>query len=549
MFEWAGKIKDGIFAKARPYADEAPTFTLDQMEKFVDAFATYAPQAVATNYSPDRYEYWSGDDFEGGFGNNVNVIMDWAGLRERSHQLFTTNLFASGIIDRLVTNIIATGLFPESIPDEGTLGLGEGDLDEWTDSVENLFSLWANCPEACDYAGERTLAQLQRQQVREAFIGGDCLVIHHVGRDTLLPRIELISSTSVCTPMVPSELAEGHKIYDGVEVDARGREVAYWVYQVDGTFKRIAAYGPKTRRRIAFLLKMEKPRPGVYRGTPLLAKVLQSLREVQRFRSAYQRKVMLNALVAFFLERDVDTKGKSTPAATVARGRKTATRDNGELDETNPANFSAKLPPGMIMEGLRPGETVKTHQGPAGHLDMQFEDAVLRAIAWGLQMPPEILMLSFSSNYSASQAAINEFKLFLSVARMEFADQSMKPLWKIWFTQMVLIGRIAAEGYIVAYNLGVRGFQTVQAWLQVEFAGAVKPSSDLVKQVEGYVRAINNGLCTRNNASQALFGIKYGRLVRILRRENEQLAPVLEPLTGYLGIGEGVQEKESEEDG
>ena len=67
---------------------------------------------------------WDGDKFLGGFGitKDYEVVNHWL-IRKRSKQLFTENIYARGIIRRLITNIINKGLSLEATPDAEILGL------------------------------------------------------------------------------------------------------------------------------------------------------------------------------------------------------------------------------------------------------------------------------------------------------------------------------------------------------------------------------------------------------------------------------------------
>ena len=48
--------------------------------------------------------------------------IDYWTLRARSSQLFNENLYARGLLRRLITNEINTGLTPECCPDEEIIG-------------------------------------------------------------------------------------------------------------------------------------------------------------------------------------------------------------------------------------------------------------------------------------------------------------------------------------------------------------------------------------------------------------------------------------------
>ena len=104
-----------------------------------------------TTQAPWQTSFLDGDKFAGGFGTTQVYLTDYWTLRQRPRQLFEDNVYARGIIRRLVTNEINTGLSLDAFPDENILGLEEDSLTEWTDDVESRFAIWAKNPELCDY--------------------------------------------------------------------------------------------------------------------------------------------------------------------------------------------------------------------------------------------------------------------------------------------------------------------------------------------------------------------------------------------------------------
>jgi hypothetical protein len=54
--------------------------------------------------APFRYSFDDGSKFAGGFGVTELLLADYWTLRQRSSQLFEQNLYARGLIRRLVTN-------------------------------------------------------------------------------------------------------------------------------------------------------------------------------------------------------------------------------------------------------------------------------------------------------------------------------------------------------------------------------------------------------------------------------------------------------------
>ena len=122
--------------------------------------------------------------------------------------------------------------------------------------------------------------------------------------------VQLISGNKVQNPLGESpNLRRGHVIRHGVELDAVGRVVAHWVRQDDGTSERIPARGEKSGRRISWLVYGTDKRLDDIRGQPILAIVMQSLKEIDRYRDSAQRKATINSILAMFIKKGDDKMG------------------------------------------------------------------------------------------------------------------------------------------------------------------------------------------------------------------------------------------------
>jgi capsid protein len=474
---------------------------------------------------PDPRLDWGWDDgskWQGGFGPTRLLFTDYWSLRNRSVDLFETNLYARGIIRRLVTNEINTGLNLEAVPEEVLLGLKEDSLADWSENVENRFALWANEPALCDYAERSTFGALQVAARMEALISGDVLIVNRVDQRTGLPKVQLISGSCVQSPF-PGPA--GVRIDHGVERDAQGRHVAYWItQQVAGTivpqFRRLPAYGEKSGRRLAWLLYGTDKKLDDVRGKPILALVLQSLKEIDRYRDSVQRKAVINSMVAMFLTKTQDKPGtRSISGGAIRRGTETTTAGDG----TGRSFRIAEQIPGMVFEELQQGEEPKGF--PSTGTDERFgafEEAVIQAVAWANEIPPEILTLSFNSNYSASQAAINEFKMYLNRVRTDFGDCLCTPIYREWLLAEVAAKRVEARGLLEAFR-DPSQYDVFGAWVASDWSGHIKPAVDLSKLVAGYTQAIEQGLMTRARAARELFGMRFSKAIQQLERENQEV--------------------------
>ena len=256
---------------------------------------------------------WNGDKFYSGFGitKDYNVVDYWK-LRRRSKQLFTENLYARGLIRRLLTNEINKGLALEATPDGEILNVETNTLSDWSEMIERRFSIWAKLPELCDHKSLRTFGAIQRQARMMALISGDVLVIIRQGASKL-PTVELIDADHVENPMSDTLFrqakARGNEIKHGVELDPNGRHIAFYVKQDDGTHIRVPARGARTGRRQAWLVYGTERMVDDVRGQSLLALVVQSLKEVDRYRDAEQRAAVINSMIAMWVKKTEDKMG------------------------------------------------------------------------------------------------------------------------------------------------------------------------------------------------------------------------------------------------
>ena len=496
------------------------------------AIPDIAPPRTAVNPlapgSP-QWGWWHAEKYPGGLGP-VNLLqLDYWTLRARSAELFRTNLYARGLIRRLVTNVINTGLHLESTPNEQLLGFVEEALSGWAETIESRFEIWARNPKLCDYRRRQTFGQLQAAVYRESFICGDVLVVLHQDPVTKLPLVQVVNGGLVQTPLERLMDAPGqNKVVEGVEVDENGRHIAYWIRQsVVLKSKRVAAYDAQGRR-IAWLVYASDKRHEDVRGEPILSLVLQSLREIDRYRDSVQRKALLNAHLAIFVKRDAQAQGRSWGSTGGISKHTDTVLDSSGTERT--FNVVESMP-GAVIDTLAPGE--EPHGFPANGTDEKFgdfEEAIIQAVAWAFEIPPEILRLAFSHNYSASQAANNEFNLYLYLARHNASVSLCQPIYEEWLLSEALTQRFENSQRILDAWANPQRYDAWGAWIATDWAGQIKPAADILKVTNAHVVSCDNGFELRSRAARELTGMKYARFIKKLRRENEKFAEAMEPI-------------------
>lgn len=474
---------------------------------------------------------WNGDKFLGGFGITKDYdVVDHSLLRRRSKQLFTENLYARGLIRRLITNEINKGLSLEATPDADILGIDPAELADWSEKSERRYAIWGKNPDICDYRQTRTMGALQRQARLMALVSGDVLVMLRQG-STGLPSVDLVDADHVSTPlsdtMIRAVHNRGNTIVDGVEIDSAKRHIAFFVLQSNGTWRRIAANGARTGRKQAWLLYGTERLIDDVRGQSLLALIMQSLKEVDRYRDAEQRSAVVNSMIAMWVEKTEDKMG-TLPMTGGATRRDTVTTQN-DSEGRKDVEFSSQMP-GMMLQELQHGEKPTSYDTKRPNVNFGvFEAAIVQAIAWTNEIPPEVLMLAFQNNYSASRGAVNEFKLYLERIRTCFGEEFNDPIYQDWTISEVLNQNIEADGMLQAWRTPSM-WDIFGAWMLADWSGAIKPNVDLLKEVKAYKELVDEGYITRDRAARELTGMKYSKVVQQLVRENTDLVTAKQPL-------------------
>ena len=112
-----------------------------------------------------------------------------------------------------------------------------------------------------------------------------------------------------------------------------------------------------------------------------------------------------------------------------------------------------------------------------------------KQIGAALEIPPEVLYKSFSSNYSASRGALNEFWRTCGMMRDSFASDFCQPIYEQWFTEAVVRGRIAAPGFFDDPAIA-------KAYMNCVWNGPARTSLDAKKEVEAAILRVDSAFST-----------------------------------------------------
>lgn len=450
-------------------------------------------------------------------------------LRQRSRMLYMASPIATAALKRQRTNVVGPGLRLKCAIDRDTLGMSKEQAEAWQRHTQMEFSLWADRKQACDATGVNNFYGMQQLIALAWPMSGDVFALFKRAEPTQLEpyslRLHILEADRIRTPeknsgfMVANATTgkadNGNTIYDGVEVDNNGAIAAYYIantypYQYDGTvteFVRVEAYGRLTGLPNVLHI-MDSERPEQYRGVPYLAQAIEPLLQMRRYTEAE----LMAAVVQSFLTAFIKTEAGADDMPFNEVGG-----DGVEQVSRDPNEYELGAGTMNIME---PGEDV-TFSSPT-HPNTGF-DVFMRAmceqIGACLEIPADLLLMSFNSSYSASRAALLEAWKGFSMRRKWLAEDFCKPVYEMWLTEAVARGRISAPGFLTDPIIR-------QAYLGSEWIGPSQGQLDPTKEVAAAVQAIENGLSTHEAESIKINGSEYSRNIDKLSNENSLLRAV-----------------------
>ena len=440
--------------------------------------------------------------------DNLNV------LRQRSRDAYMGIPTASAALKTMRTNVVAGGLMPSPQIDADYLQLTNEQAEALQAQILREFALWADTP-VCDADRVDNFYKLQQLAFLSYLMNGDAFALLPMKEQPGQPyslRVRVIEADRVCSPdsydrLVPCEV-KGHRVHSivqGVETDADGMVIAYWICNQHPLsslsnqagaleWTRVEAYGSSGRPNVLHVMNRE--RAGQRRGVPVLAPVLEALKQLGRYTEAEITAAVISAMFTVFIQSATVQNGKPIGEALPPEQLIDA-QDQGTIELGN----------GAIV-ALNPGETVEfaKPEHPNSGYDAFF-NAMVKEIGAALEIPPEVLEKQFTQNFSSARGSLNEFWRTCGMQRDWFSDDFCQPVYEAWLAEAVARGRIKAPGFFG--DPAIR-----KAYADCKWNGPSRTALNPSQEVEAAIKRVDAGFSTAEEETAQLTGGDYNRNIR-----------------------------------
>jgi lambda family phage portal protein len=422
-------------------------------------------------------------------------------LRLRSRDLYMSSSFVGAILHAKREGVIGRGLELDAKIDAEALGL---DLDEATAierRIEAAFARWAR---NVGTDGE-SLNTILRTAYFAAILSGDCVADIYCDPETRTLRVSIVEGDCLVTP--PEENGN-ENVRSGIELGPNGRAVAYWLatgflYNSDGFpvryyrrrkfmagFNSLAGGNFLFPRSGALFIHTPFERPGQLRGLPILARVIEDAKQLDRYmRAELDAAVVASKPALFRTHPAVEAQAEVDMLDSFGVAPGPSVSETAEPPQHEPPinygnGLMIDLWDGADMKAFNPGRPNQAYS--------QFVDHKFAEISANLGISAEVALKRWNASYSASRAALLDAQQGYEIDRALFVDQFLRPLYNAWLD-------------LHADELGLTGYYTDparrSAWRCAEWIGEQLPNIDPTKEIDAAAKRVQ--LCVSTLAREA----------------------------------------------
>ncbi|OWK29200.1 phage portal protein, lambda family [Sphingomonas dokdonensis] len=461
---------------------------------------------------------------------NADILPGSDRLRAEQRDAAMNQPIATAAINRKTTFVIGTGLMVIPAVDGTKLGLSPEDQADWELRLATDFDSYMASKDA-DAERKSTGYGLQSVAARGTYTSGDVLALRVMPDDQpgrrMLTAWKLIEADRLRNPPHVADGAvdprTGNVIAGGVEVDAMGAPVAYWILKQhpgDLVLRSIAHIMPERieawDRDLALprvVHVCHRIRPEQVRGVGMLATVLEPLKMVSDLADAELFAAVMSAMIAIVYKSPGATPLPEPDFGDEDGGDGATGHGGGSPLDAAPPQY--RIESGSVLEIDSDAEVEIKSPGRPNSAFAPFFKAIVEQIGAAIDVPAGVLMLLFNSSYTASKAEIEALYLTVRSERSWFGGDMGYPTYECFVAEKVARGDYAMPGFFA-------DLETRAAWLGCDWRGDGKISLNPAQEANGYKIRQDNGWQTGEEITAELTGGNYRENIRKRGREHRQ---------------------------
>lgn len=352
-------------------------------------------------------------------------------IRAQVRHLARNHDIARGALRTLVNNVVGPkgiGVEPQPRRADGTIH------EEYARALTALYLDWQRRPEVTH---RHHFAQVQRMVCRAWLRDGEAFAQRLVGpvayldHGTRVPfSLELFEAD-----MVPMDYSDGAKISQGIERNAWGKPVRFWVYKQspDSLYRIPGAADLKPIGFDSVYHVATFDHIGQMRGVSEFASVITRLEDIKDYEESERVAAKIAAMLTAYVKKGTPDLYQPADSGTPAPPR------------------SISLAPGMIIDDLAIGEEIGLIDSKRPNPNvLTFRQGQLRAVAAGLGGSYSSISRDYGGTYSSQRQELVEQWIHYATLTDEFVGMFLQPVWEDFVRAAALSGVLPVPPDVVA---------------------------------------------------------------------------------------------------
>lgn len=449
---------------------------MNMLDKVIAAISpSWASQRAKSRYTIQAYEAATPSRIHKARreGRDANQLTQMGGksLREQARWLDSNHDLVIGILDKIEERVVGSkGIIVEPQP----LSLTGQIHDDLAKQIRTAWSEWSIRPEV---TGQFTRPMLERLLVRTWIRDGEVFAQLVRGNQKGLDKQAGIPFwlEALEPDFVPIHLDDTSKnIRQGIQLNHWGRPQSYFVYksllttgQQMGDLKSILT---ENMLHLKYVRRLHQ-----IRGNSLFSGILTRLSALKDYEDAELTAARIAASLGMYIK-----KGDA------------GTYDDGSDEDDR----SLDIVPGIIFDGLKPGEDVGMIKSDRPNQNLEnFRNGQLRAVAAGSRGSYSSIARDYNGTYSAQRQELVESFEGYYILQDTFCGSVSRPVYRQWLNMAITSGVIVVPPDVDPDSL-----------YNATYSGPVMPWIDPLKESNAWKTQIRGGAASESDWVRARGG-------------------------------------------